>query len=192
MEQQPQRLRAQGSRDRDRSGSALDRRTTGRLSRTKASLTTTSPDAAYKKGIRLLAVRDRTCAELVRLLAVRGFAKTDLQAAIDRLLEEGYLNDRRFANVWVRGRLRMKPMGPHRLGKELEAKGFEVSLVREILKDIYEEGEEPLARRAMAGKLSMLGRLSAQSRTGAIARFLHRRGFSSELIRRLLHEEQQG
>lgn len=143
-------------------------------------------------GVRLLTVRDRTRAELARLLAVRGFDRADSQVALDRLQEEGYLNDRRFATAWARGRLRTKPMGSYRLGKELEVKGVEEQLVREVLGDLYEEGEEPAARRAMAGKLSALGRLPASARTLRVGRFLHRRGFSSELIWRLLHEEQQG
>jgi regulatory protein len=192
VEQQPQRLRPQGSRDRDSGGSTLDRRTEGRLSRTKASLKATSPDAAYRVGVRLLTVRDRTRAELACLLGVRGFDRADSQVALDRLQEQGYLNDRRFATTWARGRLRTKPMGSYRLGKELEVKGVEDQLVREILGDLYEEGEEPVARRALAGKLSVLGRLPASARTLRVGRFLHRRGFSSELIWRLLHEEQQG
>ncbi|MDE2060498.1 MAG: RecX family transcriptional regulator [candidate division NC10 bacterium] len=125
------------------------------------------------------------------MLAVRGFARTESQVAIDRLQEEGYLNDRRFATAWARSRLQTKPMGPHRLSKELETKGVEAQLVREILEEVYEEGEEPAARRAMAGKLSALGRLSAPSRTLSVARFLHRRGFSADIIWRLLHDEQQ-
>ena len=143
-------------------------------------------------GVLLLTVRDRTRAGLAHLLAARGFAGADSQAALDRLQEEGYLNDRRFATAWARGRLQTKPMGPYRLNKELEAKGVEEQLAREILEDIYEEGEEPVARRALAGKLQTLGRLPAPSRTLRAAQFLHRRGFSTEIIWRLLHEEQQG
>jgi len=143
-------------------------------------------------GVLLLTVRDRTRAELARLLAVRGFGRADSQVALDRLKEQGYLDDQRFATTWARSRLRTKPMGPYRLGKELEAKGVDEQLAREVLRGIYEEGEEPAARRAMAGKLSALGRLPDSSRTLRVARFLQRRGFSSELIWRLLHEEQQG
>ncbi|MDE2484709.1 MAG: RecX family transcriptional regulator [candidate division NC10 bacterium] len=113
-------------------------------------------------------------------------------AAIERLKEKGYLNDRRFATTWARGRVQTRPMGPHRLSKELETRGVQASLMREVLEEIYEEGEEPVARRAMASKLSALGRRSAPSRTAQVARFLHRRGFSAEIIWRLLHEKPQG
>ncbi|MBI2882471.1 MAG: RecX family transcriptional regulator [Candidatus Methylomirabilis oxyfera] len=123
---------------------------------------------------------------------MRGFTGAELRVALDRLKEEGYLNDRRFATAWARGRLRTKPMGPYRLSRELELKGIESQLVREVMEDVYEEDEEPVARRAMTGKLSALGGRTAPSRTASVARFLHRRGFSAEIIRRLLHEEQQG
>lgn len=94
--------------------------------------------------------------------------------ALDRLKEEGYLNDRRFASAWARGRLRTKPMGPYRLSRELEVKGVEAQLVREILEDVYEEGEEPVAA----------GRWQANSQRSVAGRF-HRepprwRGFSTE------------
>lgn len=142
--------------------------------------------------MRLLAARDRTGAELTRLLAVRGFGNAESRIALERLTEDGYLNDRRFASAWARGRVQTKPMGPHRLSRELETKGVEAQLVREVLEEIYQEGEEPVARRAMASKLTARGRRSAPARTVQVARFLHRRGFSTDIVWRLLHEEQQG
>lgn len=123
-----------------------------------------------------------------RLLAAKGFARNDSDAALDRLSEQGYLDDRRFADRWARSRLRTKPMGPHRLGRELQTRGIEDSLVRAVLKELYEEGEEQVARRAMAGKLRQLSGLPAASRAGRLARFLQGRGFSHEVIRGLLRE----
>jgi regulatory protein len=150
-----------------------------------------SPGAAYRAATILLAARDRSRVELFRLLTSRGFTRADSEVALDRLNEEGYLDDRRFAHTWARSRLRTKPVGPHRLRQELEAKGVEDDLVREVIQDIYEEGEEAAARRAMERKLSGRGDLSAASRAGRVARFLQRRGFSTEVIRRLLREGQQ-
>ncbi|GEM_PF-1946677 len=83
-------------------------------------------------------------------------------------------------------------MGRYRLSRELEAKGVDEQLVGEVLAGIYEEGEESAARRAMVSKLATLGRLPDSSRPLRVARFLQRRGFSSEIIQRLLHEAQQG
>jgi len=148
--------------------------------------------SAYRAALVLLSARDRTRVELSRLLAARGFAQADSEAALERLREQGYLDDRRFANTWARSRLRTKPMGPHRLRQELQAKGVEEELVGEVLREIYEMGEEEAARRAMAGKLPGLRHLPAASRMGRVTRFLQRRGFSTEVIWRLVREGRQG
>jgi len=150
-----------------------------------------SPRSAYQAAVALLAVRDRTRFELSRLLAARGFPQAELESALDRLKEQGYLNDRRLATIWAKSRLRAKPMGPYRLRQELDSKGVEEHLVREVLREMYEDGEETAARRAMAAKVSALRHLPAASRTGRVARFLQRRGFSTQVIWRLLGEGRQ-
>ena len=165
--------------------------TEGTAPRTKVSLRPKPSETAYKVGVRLLTARDRTSAELAHRLTGKGFGQAESQAAVDRLKEEGHLNDRRFALAWARGRVHTKPMGPHRLSRELEIKGIDSQLVREILEDVYEEGEEPLARRAMRGKPATLGRRAGRSGIPPVARFLYRRGFSSDIIRRLLQPEPQ-
>ncbi len=145
--------------------------------------------AAYEAAVVLLTARDRTRSNLRRVLMARGFAEADLEVALDRLTQHGYLDDRRFASTWARSRLRVKPMGPLRLRQELIAKGVEEHLVREVLKDLYDEGEEEAAaRRAMASRASTLRHLPAASRTGRLTRFLQRRGFSTHVILRLLRE----
>ncbi|MEK6661898.1 MAG: regulatory protein RecX [candidate division NC10 bacterium] len=150
-----------------------------------------SPRSAYQAAVALLAVRDRTRFELSRLLAARGFPQAELESALDRLKEQGYLNDRRLATIWAKSRLQAKPMGPYRLRQELDSKGVEEHLVREVLRELYENGEEVAARRAMAAKVSELRHLPAASRTGRVARFLQRRGFSTPVIWRLLGEGRQ-
>jgi regulatory protein len=125
------------------------------------------------------------------LLAARGFPQDEREFAINRLKEQGHLDERRFATIWARSRLRAKPMGPYRLRQELDAKGVEEHLVREVLREMYEDGEEAAARRAMAAKVAALPRLPAASRTGRVVRFLQRRGFSTQVIWRLLGEGRQ-
>ena len=138
----------------------------------------------------LLTARDRSRSGLAQLLTTRGFAPGEVKAAVDRLIEQWYLNDRRFASSWAKNRIGTKPMGPLRLRRELEAKGVDEGLIREVLKDIYEHGEEEAARRALAGRANRLRSLSPASRRGHLARFLQRRGFSTEVIWLLLREEQ--
>ncbi|MGH7369846.1 MAG: regulatory protein RecX [Candidatus Methylomirabilaceae bacterium] len=136
----------------------------------------------------LLTTRDRARSDLSRRLIALGYARAEVTAVLDSLIEQGYLNDRRFAAAWARGRLQTKPMGARRLRQELEAKGIEGHLVREVLKEVYEDGEEAAARRAVAANASRVGRRVEGSGPGRMARYLERRGFSTELIWRLVRE----
>ena len=169
----------------------MGRRPEGQPSKRPPSVKRSSPRSAYQAAVALLTARDRTRFELSRLLAARGFSQDEREFAINRLKEQGHLDDRRFATIWARSRLRAKPMGPYRLRQELDSKGVEEHLVREVLREMYEDGEEAAARRAMAAKVSALRHLPAASRTARVARFLQRRGFSTRVIWRLLAEGRQ-
>jgi regulatory protein len=135
--------------------------------------------------VTLLSARDRTWFELSRLLSAKGFPGDGIVVALNRLKEQGYLDDRRVATAWARGRLRAKPMGAYRLKRELNSRGVEEPIVQEVLREVYEDGEEAAARRAFTAKVSALRHLPAASRTARVARFLQRRGFSTDVIRRL-------
>jgi len=128
---------------------------------------------------------------LSRLLAARGYSPGEATAALDSLVQDGYLNDRRFATIWARHRLQTKPMAARRLRQELRAKGVDEGVVRDVLNEVYEDGEEAVARRAVAAGASRFGRRSKGSGPGPMARFLDRRGFSTEVILRLLRDGRQ-
>ena len=61
---------------------------------------------AFKKIERLVKVRDRSVLEVRNRLHRDGFVADVVDAAIDRALSVGYLDDARFADVLVRSRLR--------------------------------------------------------------------------------------
>lgn len=61
---------------------------------------------AFKKIERLVKVRDRSVHEARQRLARDGYAPAPSEAAVERALSCGYLDDRRFADTLVRSRLR--------------------------------------------------------------------------------------
>src|SRR5512137_2089476 len=64
-----------------------------------------SPERAYLYALRLLNARDYTEARLREKLRGRGFDETDSQAALERMLAEGWMNDRRFAERFAESAL---------------------------------------------------------------------------------------
>ncbi len=79
--------------------------------------------AAYERAIRILSFGDNTATALCRKLSARGFTRDEVEAAVARVLSEGYIREedmllRQFA-VFA-----SKCWGPRKYGPWLSQKGF--------------------------------------------------------------------
>jgi regulatory protein len=132
-----------------------------------------------ERAMRILQVRDHSCEELRRKLLARGLGPEGLDSLLEDLIRLGYLDDRRFAVQFVRERTR-RGMGRVRVGRELEQRGIDADLARQVLDEVL-PAQECDSARALAERRAQAGR-SPQS----TARFLAGRGFSSATIRLVL------
>ncbi|PIX61023.1 MAG: recombination regulator RecX [Lysobacterales bacterium CG_4_10_14_3_um_filter_64_11] len=80
------------------------------------------PDA-YNKALALLARREYSRRDLAQRLAARGLAADAIASALDRLVEQGFQNDERFAGAFARTRA-MAGYGPVRIRVELCGEGI--------------------------------------------------------------------
>ncbi len=144
---------------------------------------TETADRLRQKALRLLALRDHSRAELARKLAPLGTPE-EVHATIDRMSELGLQSDRRFAEAWVRSKAGR--FGTTRLRMELARRGIDTDTVAEVL--AHNELDSDLER-ARGVWTSKFGSPAQDRREWARqARFLQGRGFSSEVIRKLLKE----
>lgn len=152
----------------------------GRTTRARPRAIPTSLDAVIRLAVRFLAQRDRTVAQVEGFLRSRGVDPPHIEQAICRLTDLRYLDDLAYAQRWVEKRLATKPMGPERLKAELQAKGISDGLTDGVLTEVFQHhSEEIVARRAIQGM---------RSAQRYVARFLHQRGFSDEVIERMMTE----
>ena len=139
--------------------------------------------------LRLLGRRDYTTAELERRLLERGFAPDDVQQTISALTTEGALDDRRVAAAHIRTSTGVKHRGRQRIRLELEARGVDSALVRDLLAEVPAETEiaaiETFLRRR---RTTSPPTLEARER---LFRQLRRRGFAPDLIARALREHEE-
>jgi regulatory protein len=157
----------------------------GRKARARPRATPTSLDEVIQLAVRFLAQRDRTVAQVERFLLSRGIVSSHIEQAIRRLTDLRYLDDLAYAQRWVERRLADKPMGQERLKAELQAKGISDGLAERALTEAFHRhGEEIFARRAVEALFRQGRRLGPVH----IARFLHQRGFSDEVIDRMMTE----
>ncbi|MNM59743.1 Regulatory protein RecX [compost metagenome] len=142
-----------------------------------------NPVAVRRAAMDLLARREHGRAELSRKLRQRGASQDLIDPALDRLAEEGLLNESRYLESFIASRAR-NGYGPLRIREELAQRGLPRS---EISKALSEAEVDWPAQLREAWRRKFAGRLPADARERAQqGRFLNYRGYSPESINRLL------
>ncbi len=142
-----------------------------------------NPVAVRRAAMDLLARREHGRVELTRKLRSRGAADELIEAALERLAEEGLLSEARYLEAFVSYRARAG-YGPLRIREELTQRGLARSDIEQALRDSgidWREQLEDTWRRKFAGELPVDARERARQ-----GRFLSYRGYPLDLIGRLL------
>jgi regulatory protein len=90
---------------------------------------------AYAYALYLLEIKSYSVAKIHDKLAAK-FALDATEEVINRLLAEGYLNDRKFARHAAEYMAEVKKFGLYRIKKELFVKGISKDLIEEVCADI--------------------------------------------------------
>jgi regulatory protein len=131
---------------------------------------------------RLLNVRDRTVGEMLGQLERKGIEPSTREHAIRTLAELGYLDDKRFARMFIADKRELEHWGQDRIRSGLLAHGIDPDLVQTQLAEIRGSDEETELDRA----LSLLRRRfpapphERRERDRALGLLL-RKGYDSEL-----------
>src|SRR4029077_16860174 len=104
--------------------------------------------SAYEAAVRYLAARAHSRAELWRKLLRRGHEEADVEAALARLADLGYLDDAGFAAGHVRRR--SASLGPLALSAELAARGVDREIARAAVANLSQEDQLAAAVRLVA------------------------------------------
>lgn len=139
--------------------------------------------AVRRTAMDLLARREHGRVELARKLRQRGAPAELIEPALDRLADEGLLSEARYLESFVRMRANAG-YGPLRIREELAQRGLPRADIEQALQESGFDWSEQLRdawQRKFAGELPSDSRERAKQ-----GRFLGYRGFSPEMIGRLL------
>ena len=134
----------------------------------------------FDQALSLLSHREHSKQELVTKLKTRGHEEEEISAIIERLEEMNYLNDERFAEIFVRSRL-SKPLGASRIQQELIQKGINSELAKTAITDAnadWFELAKQLKERRFGEEISTDFKEKAKQ-----SRYLQYRGFDFEQIK---------
>jgi regulatory protein len=105
------------------------------------------------------------------------------------LVRLGYVDDREFARQWALSRVRLRGFGRRRIEGELRSKGVDRGIIEQIFAELFDgDSEFETAKLTARKKLSTLRSVDPEARRRRLAGFLERKGYSFEIIRRVLRD----
>lgn len=141
---------------------------------------------AKNKAYNYLSYRQRTCKEMRKYLENKEFNNQTVEITISELLNEGYLDDYKFAETFLLEKSNLKAYGPYRIKYELQNKGIESSIIDKVL-PIYEEDIDELTRLVLA-KYKNIANESNDVIYRKVGGFLQRKGHSYDTIKKIINE----
>ena len=148
-------------------------------------------EAAFRTALRSLELRSYARADLGRRLLRKAHPRPAVEAALERAVGLGLLDDAAFARNFVQSRA-ARGRGPSRLTRDLLAMGVERPLIDRALAAEWSEGEDrssvPLA--LATKRAAQLGAIPRQVKRRRVLAYLARRGFAgrevTELVERVV------
>ncbi|MCF6093149.1 RecX family transcriptional regulator [Microaerobacter geothermalis] len=140
----------------------------------------------YLAALKYLGYRPRTEKEVMMYLIRKGYDEKNCRAVMARLIGEGYINDEKYAEQWIKERM-MKKKGSLLLKKELLNKGIQSEIVEQAVSCINKDKEYEQALSLAEKKITYFSnQLTSMQKKKKLGDFLLRRGFSYEMVQSVI------
>ena len=147
---------------------------------------------AYESALTSLDASARTASEIDRSLRMKGFVAPVAEAVVERLKENGLIDDQRLAARLAETQL-TKPVGLYAMKRKLRAKGVSDEDAAEALESFDDDQQRAAAIQAARKLLRRYENLPVRECRGKLSQALARRGFSwdavSAAVEAVLEEE---
>ena len=141
-----------------------------------------TPDNAFLRLATLCARCEQAEGDLRKKLRDWGIASSDADAIIDRLKQEQYLDNERYARAYCRDKLRFNGWGRIKIAFMLKGKGVEQEFIDAALAQIDEKQYVTILNEALEAKARSLKDKDQQQARASLLRFAASRGFETNLI----------
>lgn len=136
---------------------------------------------AYESALTSLDASARTASEIDRSLRMKGFVTPVAEAVVERLKENGLIDDQRLAARLAETQL-TKPVGLYAMKRKLRAKGVSDEDAAEALESFDDDQQRAAAIQAVRKLLRRYENLPVRECRGKLSQALARRGFSWDAV----------
>lgn len=147
---------------------------------------TATPEQAFMKLKHFCAYQERCHQEVKEKLYSYGLRKTDVEELIAKLIEEGYLNEERFARQFVGGHFRLKKWGIVKIVHALKQKQVSGYNIKKGLQEINPDDYRAVAEKLVRTKWLSLKHEQYRNREAKTQAYLAQKGFEPNLIQGLI------
>lgn len=144
-----------------------------------------TPNAAYNKAATLCSRCEYAAADIRMRLLKWGLEPQQASAVLQRLTDEGFLNEQRFARAFVNDKFKFNGWGRVKIAYQLRAKGIGQDCIDEAMAQIDEAQYEEILKQLLMTKARTLSSKEPQQAQAALLRFAAARGFEPALCYRI-------
>jgi regulatory protein len=145
--------------------------------------------STYERALDMLEARTRGVVELRRLLLRKGEPEAEVDETIQRLQQNGLLDDPNYARQFARSKALDAGLSRRRLQQELTKRGVARDVSESAIEAVFEEegvDEDASIERVARKKLKTLTKVDDDTRRRRLYAFLARRGYDSDDITRVM------
>jgi regulatory protein len=145
-----------------------------------------TPPSAYNYALNLLSARPYATRALHRKLIQKQYSAADADEAIRRLVDNGLLNDAKYAEQYARSKIAMTGASKRRIQQDLFRKGIKGDVATSAIATVLEQEDiDPAAviERVARKKLAQLAGLEPIVLRRRLFAFLARRGYDVDEIK---------
>ena len=137
-------------------------------------------DIILKKVLRYCAYQDRCTQEVRNKLAIFDMPSSEKEKIVKLLVDEGYLDDERYASTFVRSKIHLKKWGVNKIRMSLKMKGISDEIISNALSEIDPEiYREELIKILKAKKIN---ETDPYKRHAKLAQYAMQKGYEPGLV----------
>lgn len=141
-----------------------------------------TPAEALGKLRKFCAYQERSHQQVRSKLLDLGIHGNDLENLMVKLIEEGFLNEERFAIAFAGGKFRIKNWGRKKIEQQLKAKGVSAYCIGKAIKEIDEGDYKKSLRKLLQKKAASLKGKNVFENKQKLSNFLIGKGYEPEMV----------
>lgn len=126
--------------------------------------------------------QERCHADLRSRCKTWGLNNADTERLIVKMIEDGYLNEERFAKAYCRGKFLYNHWGKNKIAYQLKMKGISPICIKKGMLELEDLSYEETGRKMLAQYYSGLKSMRDYNKKAKSAKFMIGKGFEPELV----------